>query len=62
MKSTSVEEVGRGGKRRDGKVSVLICFFHGQIVGEREGTRDDSASATGFVKEERGFSKTHANV
>ena len=33
---TSVEEVGRRGKRREGKVGVLIYFtvFHGQAVGK----------------------------
>ena len=62
---TSVEEVGRRGKRREGKVSVLIYLvvFHGQAVGKWEGTGDDSV--TGFVKEESregGFCKAYANI
>ena len=70
MKYTSVEEVGRRGKRGDGKVSVLIYLvvIHGQAVDQWEGTGDDrrqGPSVTGFIKKESregGFGKAHANV
>lgn len=70
MKNTSVEEVRRRGKRRDSKVSIVVCLaaFHGQTVRECEGTGDDrrqGAGVTGFVREESregDFGKTHANV
>lgn len=70
VKNTSVEEVRRRRKRRDGKVSVLNCLvvLHGQTVGECKGTGGDRrqhVSATRFVKKkdrERGFGKTDVYV
>lgn len=52
-KKTSVEEVWGRGKRRDSKVSVLICsaIFHGQTVGEGK-TRGERLARTSAVERE----------
>lgn len=70
MKNTSVKEMGRRGKRRDSKISVMICLgvFHGQTIGKCEGTSDggrQDANATVLVEEEGregSFRKVHADV